>query len=72
MKYFDPDKSLDIECPKCSKKFSKTIGSINRDKEFACPSCGEVTFDAHDLIRGLQDAEKSVDKLVRDIKRMFK
>ena len=72
MKYFDTNKSLDLTCPKCSHKFSKTIGSINREKQFPCPGCGNVTFDAEKLIRGLQDAEKSIDQLARDFKRIFK
>ena len=72
MKYFDTNKALDLTCPECSHKFSKTIGSINREKRFPCPGCGKVTFDAKGLIKGLEDAEKSVDKLARDIKRMFK
>ena len=68
MKYFDPRKSLDLTCPECSHKFSKTIGSINLEMLFLCPGCGNVMFDADDLIRGLKDAENAVDKLAREIK----
>lgn len=63
--------TIEITCPKCHKKFKQKIGGTQGKKEFPCPKCGAL-FDASEVKRGLKKAEKDIDKLTRDIGKMFK
>ena len=61
---------LTLPCTHCGRQTKKTIGWIRLHREFT--ACGVTTFKAEELIKGIQGAESQIDKLRRDIGRMFR
>ena len=62
---------LTIPCPHCGREIKKSIGWLKRHRQFVCP-CGVTTFKADDLIRGVQQVDRRLDKFRRDIRRKFR
>jgi len=64
--YFD-DQSISIPCPECKKEHEKTIGWIKAHSSLAC-SCGvTITLDKSDLVSKLEDVERELDAIPREI-----
>uniref|UniRef100_A0A6M3K931 DUF7836 domain-containing protein n=1 Tax=viral metagenome TaxID=1070528 RepID=A0A6M3K931_9ZZZZ len=66
-----PSAKIPITCPKCGHQFSKTVREIKTKANFSCPKCG-VLFDPKGLASSLEEVDKSLDKLRRDVAKMFK
>lgn len=67
---------LPITCPNCSHKFEKTLGWLESNDNFACPTdCGN-TFDTNQLIgkidKSLQGLENSLRDTIRGINKKLK
>lgn len=54
------EKSVTLTCTKCGQEISKTVGWLKQNPDFAC-NCGQ-NFEAHKLIRRLDQGEKAIDK----------
>lgn len=61
---------VELTCPGCSDKFSKTLRELESDQDFTCPGCSLV-FQPRDFTADLQAAEKLIDDLGRKLKREF-
>jgi hypothetical protein len=57
--------SMDITCPRCGKKIKKTVGWFKADGR-SCPFCDQP-FDTTQFRRGIEEAEASTEKTLRDI-----
>jgi transposase-like protein len=60
--------TINIPCPECSRKTSKTIGWIKSHNSMTCSGCGaSITLDKKDLLRGLQQVDKSIQRFSKAI-----
>ncbi|MGE7007531.1 hypothetical protein [Sphingomonas sp. NPDC049708] len=64
------EKSVSLTCTQCSQQITKTIGWLKQNPDFAC-DCGQ-SFEAHKLIRRLEQGEKSVGKFVAGLRKRGK
>lgn len=55
---------LTIPCAHCGHETKKTLGWLKSHPEFLC-RCGVVTFKAHELVKGLRETERTIDRLTR-------
>jgi hypothetical protein len=65
---FLDQQSIEIPCPECRKKTSKTIGWINKNSHFTCSCRNVVTLNANQFrneIRKIEDALKNFGKNLR-------
>jgi hypothetical protein len=64
---------IGIPCPKCGQKTQKTIAWIKANDTFACDGCAAIIrIDRDELLRGLNEIDKSVDDLKRQIRNLSK
>ena len=68
---FDPTKTLTIHCPKCRRRFTKTLRELRTGRSFTCSQCN-VVFDTKDVDRSFKKVESELERLQRDLRRMFK
>jgi transposase-like protein len=62
--------TVPITCPKCATEFHKTLGWLRSHPEFVCSRCGKtIQVDRDRIIRGLQRADKVVDRVRAAIRR---
>ena len=62
---------ITLNCPKCHRQISKTLGEIERISSVICPGCG-VNIKLNKDLSGLRRADDSIKKLqntLRDIGR---
>lgn len=65
------NKKIPIKCPKCSDEALKALVWFKTNKELTCASCGtRIVFDADELVRGLEKANKLIDDFKRGIRRI--
>ena len=66
MKKIDLDRhELDIPCPSCSQKTTRSIGGLKREPAFTCACGARITVDSTQL----QEAERRINQ---SIEQMFK
>ncbi|TIV38923.1 MAG: hypothetical protein E5V91_12305 [Mesorhizobium sp.] len=54
---------IEIPCPKCRHKTSKTIAWIKAHSDFVCAGCGvTIALEKKKLLAGLDDVDKSLAK----------
>lgn len=57
------NQAIDIPCPKCSKKHSKTVGWLKSNRQISC-SCGvEFRLDPHKLLGVFKKAERDLAQM---------
>lgn len=62
---------IDIPCPGCGGKTTKSIGFLTSNNQMDCSSCGEtIRLDTSDLKRGIGDADRQLDELKRTIRKI--
>ncbi len=62
---------FDLPCPNCGRKTTKTVGWVKRHSQFTC-TCGTVvTLEKSSFLKGIGDAERSIDRFKRNIRRNF-
>ena len=59
--FFD-DQTIDIPCPvaQCRSKATARVGQLKRKPTLRCSAGHDFDVDAQQLLRGLQDAEKTI------------
>jgi hypothetical protein len=62
------DRPLSLECPVCSAKFKKKVGSL-RKPDVKCPKCG-VLFDTTSIQASFDKAERVMGKLQRQLQHL--
>lgn len=68
---FLDDVAIDIPCPNCGCKHSKTIGWINRNSLIRCRGCGiSVRLDVSQLRQEMRKIDKSFKDLQREFDRI--
>ena len=70
MSMFDKHE-LSLPCSHCGRKTKKSIGWIKRHQQFTCV-CGVTTFKANELIRGIREADRTIDKFKRNLRCKFR
>lgn len=64
---FDTAK-IDLDCPGCGHKMSKTIGWMTSHKEMTCTGCGEtIHLETDQLSRDLKEITKVLDSFPKEI-----
>lgn len=64
------DQTIDIPCPNCGAKAKKSVAWIRRHDEITCAGCGAaITLKADELIRGLDEAQRALDRAMAQIGR---
>lgn len=59
---------IELSCPGCSHKVTKTLGWITSHKEFVCSGCGEtVTLETDQLARDMKEVNKLLDSFPKQI-----
>lgn len=72
MKLID-GQAIEFPCPHCSGENSQTIGQLKRNPKLTCRRCRQdFTVDAHQLRTAVQQAEKSLADLQRQLGRLGK
>lgn len=66
------DVSIEIPCPKCGRKFKKTIRELEGNPIVKCPNGHEIQIKSEELFKGWQEVENSLQKFKNNIERMFK
>jgi hypothetical protein len=61
---------LDIQCPQCKGKFSKTIREL-KGLGVKCPHCG-VNFDTSKFKKGMENVDRTLKELVSKMKIIIK
>jgi len=68
MSGFLDNQTIDIPCPGCGKKASKSVGWLKANHNFTC-SCGAVVnIDTSKFKSGIAGAEKNLSDLERTLK----
>ena len=66
------DALVEIACPGCGDRTSKTLRWYKANDEWMCPSCGiGVDLDGDDVRAGLKGTEQALLDLSRAIARAF-
>lgn len=60
------NEKLDVQCPHCSTKFTKTIREL-KAAGVKCPQCG-VGFETSKFKKGIDEAERSLKEFARGLK----
>ncbi len=64
------DAKLEISCPGCGHKISKTVGYLKSHSSMTCPSCGRtIRLENRDFRRGIDSAERQIEDLKRKLKK---
>ena len=63
--FFDGEK-LELPCPNCKTKFSKTVAELKRPG-VKCPKCG-AQFETSQFRREIDSAERSIKDFERSLK----
>lgn len=73
------DASIDLTCPDCGHKTSKTIGWLRHDPDsFECAGCGEtVVLDytepgLYEAFEGIDESVDSLQRAIEEINESFK
>ncbi len=66
------DQYLELECPKCGHKFEKTLGWLDRNRKFKCPTNCGGTFEysgseISDIRKRLEQLGKDIDSISFDL-----
>ena len=65
--------SIDIPCPGCGQKVSKTIGWLKSHPNLVCPGCGAAIRVDPDQLRKITDGvNKALDNLRRTLGKLGK
>ena len=65
------DQTVTIPCSKCGNQHQKTIGWIKANEEFTCPCGVLIHLDRSDLLQKLEEAERLIGTIPREIKFRF-
>jgi DNA-directed RNA polymerase subunit RPC12/RpoP len=68
---FDKNVSLDIPCPKCGAKVTKTLKEIEENPTVKCPNGHDFRIQGDGLTIGLKDTENSIKQWGKDMERKF-
>lgn len=64
---------IDVDCPKCSHKNTKTLGWLRANRLLTCAGCGEdITLDTAGLEAGYQSALREARKLDETLSKTIK
>ena len=64
---------IEISCPSCSHKISKTLGELKLNKHIKCTSCGHlIQLENSNFKKGLQSAKKNIADFERAISKFGK
>lgn len=70
--FFDAEK-VDVPCPGCGHKVTKTVGWMKRSPEWTCAGCGrDVKLDASQVARSLKQVDDAISQLERTLKKFGK
>ena len=62
------DADIELSCPGCGHKMTKTLGWITSHKELVCTGCGEtITLETDQLARDLKKVDKLLDSFPKQI-----
>ncbi len=65
--------TVEIPCPHCTNKTSKTIAQLKTQREYACRHCGNtVSLDTTQMRRELAQVEQQLENLSRTLRRLGK
>ncbi|SNS36689.1 hypothetical protein SAMN05216374_0998 [Tardiphaga sp. OK246] len=65
--------SIEIPCPDCGEKATRSLASLRSDTEYDCSGCGKtIRPDAKKLFKGLDDAQAKARKMVADLSKKFR
>jgi len=59
---------IDLDCPGCGHKHSKTIGWIKTHSEIPCQCGATINLDKDQFVRDIDKVEKELDSIPREIK----
>ena len=62
--------SFPVTCPQCGYRIMKTLGELEAVDDFRCPDCG-LLIKVEGLRETLQEHRQVIDKLRRNMRRMF-
>ena len=68
---FDGTKTLAIKCPKCRRRFTKTLRQLRTGRRVMCPRCN-VAFDTKDIGRSFKNVERELERVQRALRRTFR
>lgn len=70
---FDSSTDVPLGCTECGRDFTKKLGWLKSHSEFPCDTVGcPAVFDAKELIKGFDKANRDIDRTFRDIEKGFK
>lgn len=64
--FFD-SQSIDIPCPKCRKKHSKTVAWLKSHREIACACGSTISLDLDKFLGPLKKIERDLASIPRKI-----
>jgi len=63
------DSEIEIQCPKCSQTFKKSIGWLKANDEMICTGCdSKIVFDKKEFTGPINEAQKSLDDLEKSFR----
>lgn len=72
MKLNDPSRTFTVPCSHCGQEHTKTLGWLKTQPNFTC-SCGTgITIDVHQFTQVAVDAQKSLDSITAQIRKLGK
>ena len=61
--------NIDLNCPGCGHKMTKTLGWITSHKQMLCSGCGEtIHLDTDQLARDFKKLDKILDDFPKEIR----
>ena len=64
---------LHLHCSQCGKNFTRTLGQLEDNPEFSCPTAGcRMVFDASDPNTGVNAFDKITEKVIRNIRKLHR
>ena len=62
--------SFPVTCPQCGYRIMKTLVELEAVDDFRCPDCG-LLIKVESLRETLQEYHQAIDKVRRNMRRMF-
>lgn len=57
---FVDNQTINVPCPQCRRKVAARVGQLKRDPTLRCPAGHAFDVDAKQLVRDLEQVEKSI------------